>query len=214
MALNDTSSIMLARPALTVSRLRTKLSNMMWETYFGIETRGRREPRFDDAIYYAAIDYDIVFRLFKNLRLTSQDVFADIGCGKGRMICSAASFGVKKVIGIEIDPDLAAIAHKNAAAMRGKRSPIEILCCPAQEYSYTEANVLFLFNPFGRKTLETVVKKILSEHDGSADKKVVYAVPDHGHVLEKNGFDVIETYQHDNLGMDVTVYYLPAKKQG
>jgi SAM-dependent methyltransferase len=45
--------------------------------------------------------------------VTSDDVFADIGCGKGKIVVQAAQYPFKRVIGVERFDKLAAIARAN-----------------------------------------------------------------------------------------------------
>ena len=51
--------------------------------------------------------------LFKELKISMVKVFVDIGCGKGRVLIIAATFGFKNVKGIEFSPKLRAFAKKN-----------------------------------------------------------------------------------------------------
>jgi SAM-dependent methyltransferase len=47
------------------------------------------------------------------------DVFADLGCGDGRFLPAAIKRGAHFAIGIEIDPDTAALARRNTAEIPG-----------------------------------------------------------------------------------------------
>src|SRR5215469_15996860 len=56
--------------------------------------------------------------------------FIDLGCGKGRALLLASRLPFREVIGIELNPQLAAIAQRNAdhwQSLGEARSPIRIL---------------------------------------------------------------------------------------
>jgi SAM-dependent methyltransferase len=58
-------------------------------------------------------------------------VFADFGCGTGRIVHQAAKRPLKKVIGVEVIPEVAARARSLVAAQRGKYrcQDVEIVTC-------------------------------------------------------------------------------------
>ena len=58
---------------------------------------------------------DAVTDALANLRLTSQDVFADVGCGDGQILITAVRRYRCRAIGIEIVPKLADQARANVA---------------------------------------------------------------------------------------------------
>ncbi|MEM8978501.1 MAG: methyltransferase domain-containing protein [Pseudomonadota bacterium] len=79
------------------------------------------------------------------LKLTESDVFADIGCGDGRVVLQAARSGCQ-AIGIEHSADLATRAQQNA-----NKSPdaarIKILSVSAEDADLSAVTVAFLFMP-------------------------------------------------------------------
>lgn len=83
--------------------------------------------------------------------------FVDLGCGKGRALFVASTFGIQRLIGVEISPTLARIAQKNAAKWQNG-SKIEIICGDASEWAWPEENlIVFLYNPFD----STILSKVL-----------------------------------------------------
>lgn len=144
---------------------------------------------FADPIKYEPIDYILLRRILRDLRLQKDDVFIDIGCGAGRAPCVAARKRIRKAIGIEYDPSLANIAARNASSMSGRRADITILNEDAARADYSEGTVFFLYNPFGEQTLAAVVEKI-RETTITPPRlvRIAYAHPKHAHVLERSGW--------------------------
>jgi len=138
----------------------TKISNFCWETWLGVDTRGRRDVDFQDAKHYASCSYPFIRRVLTNLHLGSGDVFVDLGCGKGRVVCLAARVPIAEVIGIEIDEELCNYARANSARMRGRRAPITIENLPVQDFSYDRGNVFYMFEAFGGDTLRAVCERL------------------------------------------------------
>lgn len=119
-----------------------------------------KHARHDDNCHYATIDYWNVRRVLRFLDLKDTDVFVDIGCGMGRIVCMAARLPLRKCIGIELSESLCAIARRNASNLRGRRSPVEIRCCDAATADVVDGTVYFMFNPFGPETLGDTLENI------------------------------------------------------
>jgi SAM-dependent methyltransferase len=107
----------------------------------------------------------------------------DIGCGKGRAVLLASEYGFREVVGIELNPSLAAIAQANAelwtAAAKG-RSPIRIKQGDALDLVFPPGPcVVFLFNPFGAELMQRVASRMAAEfHGRPADLEVLYYKPE------------------------------------
>lgn len=92
--------------------------------------------------YYHWLD-----RVFRLIKLSPEDVVIDIGCGEGRVLTYLHQKNFAgKLYGIELDPDIAAIA-----AARTKHLPnIEILCANVMDCPeiLRQGTIFYLFNPF------------------------------------------------------------------
>jgi SAM-dependent methyltransferase len=136
-----------------------------YEHRLSIETSGYEVPRksltfFGDEFSYGAMDYAGIKKVIAFLQLSEDDIFVDIGCGKGRIILYAAIQKIKKVIGIEYEKNLVDIARKNVASCKALKTEIEVIQADAATFSITEGTVFFLNNPFGHKTLLKVLDNI------------------------------------------------------
>src|SRR5688572_21174130 len=78
---------------------------------------------------YGGSQPSIVRAVLARLPVREQYAFVDLGCGKGRPLAVASEFPFRRIVGIEIAPELAAVARSNAAILASRhpdRRPIEI----------------------------------------------------------------------------------------
>jgi len=131
----------------------------------GIETTTCYFPKghatlYNDEFHYAAVEYRTLEKIINYLELKEDDVFVDFGCGKGRIIIFAATKKIKKAVGIEYDKALADIAKNNIASLKLRGSNIEVIHSDAATFDPKEGTVFFMNNPFGWKTLLSVLDNI------------------------------------------------------
>jgi SAM-dependent methyltransferase len=94
-----------------------------------------------------------------------QFTFIDIGSGKGRALLLASEFGFRRIIGIELLPELDRIARDNVSAFKSAGSPaqIELFCEDATTFDFpAEPTVIFLFNPLREAVLRTFLQNVES----------------------------------------------------
>jgi SAM-dependent methyltransferase len=163
--------------------LGTRLSNLYWERRLGISSRGTEPVAHPDSVHYATLSYPVLWPILDHLALGPSDVFVDIGSGKGRVLCCAARYRVSQVVGVDLSEPLCAAARENARRMRGRRAPIAVHTATADALDYSDATVLFLFNPFGAATLAPLLERIGREASGSL--RIAYPQPTHADVFER-----------------------------
>jgi len=173
--------------------MRDKRSRLI-DAYLGINTISipvltGRNARFPDSVHYEAPDYVRLWLTIRHLVLRSEDVVYEVGCGMGRVLCIFARRRVRRVIGIEICPELAKIASQNASRVRGSKSPVEVRVADAADTSYDEGTIYFFFNPFGAETLACVLEQIRESLVLKPRAvRIVYMHPIHEAVLEQTGW--------------------------
>jgi len=98
------------------------------------------------------------------------------------------------VIGIEISPELSEMAEKNVRTLRGRKAPVEIKNLDAALADFSEGNIFYMNNPFGEKTLRSVLGKIELSHKKSKNPTtVIYVNPIFSKVFEDfPGFNKIK----------------------
>lgn len=116
--------------------------------------------RFGDAYVNGPVSYWILRSYLDCKKLGPKEVFYDIGCGHGRVLCVVARHRIAKCIGIELSTEFAEKARSNAAALRGRVSPIEVRVGDAVEMDYTDGTTFYFGDPFGADTMRAVLKRI------------------------------------------------------
>ncbi len=119
----------------------------------------------------------------------------DFGSGKGRVLLAALHFEIGKVIGVECDSQLCAIAQRNLSRYAGRRrvgKPLswEVVHSDVLDFSIpSETNLFFLYNPFCGPVLEAVAERIRQScADSSRRRFIVYVNPVHEEVFRRLGF--------------------------
>lgn len=142
---------------------------------------------------YEATSSRSLRRMIKALHahLFEDFVFIDIGCGKGRMLLTAATLPFKRIIGIEISPNLCRIANQNIATMaktNPTHAPIDVVCQDALTYSLPDENcVIYMFNPMSLEMMSELCKNIdtwLLKHDRLL--YIIYYNPVHHYMFENS----------------------------
>ena len=158
------------------------------EKKYGIDTAGIQyiidTSHAQDAGYYEPTPYSRLESLLSKLVLTPDDVFIDIGCGKGRVVCCMATRPIRKVIGIEMIPDLADIAKQNAIT-HPNQTPIEIIQGDAASIDMSEGTIYYMYNPFGKQTMSHVLANIYhSLQTNPRPIRIVYVYPRHASSID------------------------------
>jgi SAM-dependent methyltransferase len=120
----------------------------------------------------------------------ADSTFIDLGCGKGGPLAVAALKGFRRVVGVEMNGELAEVARANAEVLKA-RTPgtgtIEVVEGDATTYPLPpEPTLLYLYNPFGSGSMRVVAESVttsLREHPRVFF--VLYLNPWHRHVWEE-----------------------------
>ena len=123
--------------------------------------------------------------------------FVDIGAGKGRALLVAAQNPFHEVVGIELNPTLAAIARQNIAKTELSPellAPIRLLEADALATPLPETpTLLFLFHPFeapGMRRLLRAIHAQFAARPGQLD--ILYVNAEHAAVLDRDpGFRLL-----------------------
>lgn len=145
-----------------------RIENRWRDWRLGIATCGTAPAESLDHVYYATVSYSCTEPVLQKLVLRETDTFVDVGCGKGRVVCLAAMKNVGQVVGIEYSRTLVNIARQNIDRLRGRKSAVKIISERAESADYSEATVLYFFNPFEPSLLESVLLKIRSDRQRRA----------------------------------------------
>jgi SAM-dependent methyltransferase len=133
-------------------------------------------PNDEHVTAYYGVAPSILRSLIDHWRATvpphpiSSYTFIDVGAGKGRGVLVASEYRFRKVVGIELNPQLAAIARSNLAhwirthtadPTADPIATIDVLEQDALEFDLPATpTLLFLFHPFEAPVLEQFVERI------------------------------------------------------
>lgn len=139
----------LFRVALRPRRMGQILNNFFLDVkyagaYLGIPlSNENKEEGFTNT---TSTEYYVLNELFSKLSMTNDDVIVDVGCGSGRVLgWLTAKYPQNKVLGVEIDPNVAASTRK-----RMRPYPqVEIVSGSALDRDIVKKGTIFyLFHPF------------------------------------------------------------------
>lgn len=133
--------------------------------------------------------------------------FIDLGSGKGRTLLMAADYPFRRVIGVELLPELHRAAVENLQRYKSgsqKCFAIEAMCADATEYVFPdESIVLYLFNPLPEAGLRRVLANVeASLRANPREAFVVYHNPLLEHVLNGSAVwnEIFGTHQFTLYG--------------
>jgi predicted RNA methylase len=137
----------------------------------GLDTSGAvhlHDYLLDDRVHYVPSAWHVLPRALRHVGVSDRDTFVDFGCGKGRVVHQAARRPFRRVIGVEISPELAESARTALAARAGQHRcrNVEIVVADVAQFRVPDdLTIGYLFRPFGEKTLETVLRGIVESLD-------------------------------------------------
>jgi SAM-dependent methyltransferase len=166
-----------------------------------VDSLGTNSGNKAHARRYQASKSRALLKLFRMLALPSDNVFVDMGCGKGRVLLLASQYGFRRVVGIEFSAPLCRKAEENIAAYF-KRNPlntiIEVIEKDITLYEFKEdESVFFLYNPFDSvvlgQTLDNLGKSVSA---APREIRLIYNFPEeHKTVHEHWLFPTYKRYE-------------------
>jgi Histone methylation protein DOT1 len=174
--------------------------NTTWSNV-GLKTRVREifsgEP-------YQPIEADQFHEMMAAVGVESSNfTFIDMGSGKGRALLLASDYPFRRIVGVEILPELHAIAEDNFRRYKSDKQKcfrLESWCGDARAFEFpSEPTLLYLFNPFFEPVLRDVLAKLeKSLQDHPRKFVVLYANPISEHIVSGAAFltKVAGTHQY------------------
>ena len=159
----------LARGLLRASQVRDGFADRLFDR--GLDTTTNVQlpvHAVEDRIPYVASSWHVVPRALRYLGVSERDTFVDFGCGKGRVVHLAAKWPFGRVIGVEVSPELAAMARRVLAARSRQHRcrDVEVVVSDVRHYRVPDdVTIGYFFRPFGDETLEAVLRRIIESID-------------------------------------------------
>lgn len=170
-----------------------------FDQLYGVETSGAEqvaELRVDPIIArhmspYAGSQPSIIRQAIATLPDLSECSFIDLGCGKGRPLVVASEFPFRRVVGVELAPDLVSTARANAATVHERfpeRPAIEIVEDNAARFRWPDGRlVLFCYHSFDADLVGELVVSLERALAGSVEHLfVIYYNPVWGALFDRS----------------------------
>jgi SAM-dependent methyltransferase len=175
------------RLTLAAARLWSKTTSRLGDAIFehGVETTGHAHEIahfHPDRVWYQASGWSYLRRALPRSEVSAEDVFLDIGSGKGRVLLQAARrYRFRRIIGVEISEELNVIARNNLERRRGRLAgrQVEIETGDAATYEIPDdVTVAYLFYPFVGDTFRKVMARLVESLERNPRRfRLIYALP-------------------------------------
>jgi SAM-dependent methyltransferase len=150
----------------------------------GLDTSGHTfVPEHDhaDRLHYLPSAWHVLPRALRYLGVSDSDTFIDFGCGKGRVVHQAAKRPFRRVIGVEISPDLAEVARAGLEARRHQHrcQDVEIVVSDAAKYPVPDdLTIGYFFRPFEGEAFDVLLRGIIDSIDRHPRRvRLIYVFP-------------------------------------
>ena len=164
-------------------RVDTTSANVSWRARFiGLLNSSYQPieaPLFHDMLRALGIDH-------------RQFTFIDIGSGKGRPLLMAAEYPFRRILGIELLPELHAIAQENVRRFPEEKkrcNQIEAVQGDASEFVFPlEPLVVFMFHPLPESGFRQVITNLKNSITGAPRSVwLIYANPLYESIVSDSG---------------------------
>lgn len=144
-----------------------------------------------DSIENHPTSFRSLFKAFKHIPLQHNAIsLLDIGSGSGRVLNFGMLQHFKEVAGVELDDRAIKMALSNCLQLKklGYQTPFSIQNCDAIHCNIPGGvNTIYLYNPFGEKTLKDVVSNIINYSRKSRQVVfIIYTWPEFREVLDRH----------------------------
>ncbi len=166
--------LMMGGLPMRLRSLRRRFARLLYDRRYGVSTAdfadladfGLDHP---ERVYYSPAHWGTLRRALPARDVAGDDVFLDLGAGKGRMVLEAASaYTFKRVIGVELSAELTEVARANlsGARLRLRAGEVEFVRSDVLDYRIPDdVSVVFLNNPFRGETFAAAMGGLLDSVD-------------------------------------------------
>jgi SAM-dependent methyltransferase len=145
----------------------------------------------EERVEYTPSGWLDVRRALRGERITGDDVFVDLGSGKGRAVLEAARLPFKRVIGVEIAPELTEVARANVATLDGQMrcGGVDLVTADVTAYRLPDdVTLVYIYNAFSGAVFQQVVDELIASVDRCPRRlRLLYRAPREHDVLVRSG---------------------------
>jgi SAM-dependent methyltransferase len=195
-------------------RRRSRFGDIDYDCDHAVDTTWARLPVsvrlrevFSERLYQPTVEEEFA-EIMQHLASVDFETFTfiDLGSGKGRALLLASMYPFAHIVGVEVQPELDAIARQNIDRFSepGQQCRrIQSLCADARDYDFPLTDiVLYLFNPFPDYVLREVLTRLVdSARRVPRSIFVLYNAP-----FEKHEFELIPELRLDYTTSQYQVY--------
>lgn len=180
-------------------RLRRLVRGVWFDWSLGVETtrKATTPNHVGDCHGYEPADVWQLRKLLPPHEVGADDVFVDVGAGKGRVLLFVARYySCRQVIGVEISPELAAFARANVRALAADElARVSVVEADAASWAVPDdATVLHLFNPFQGETFRAfLAAAVKSQRQRPRLLRLLYTHGNRHDDVLAAGFEVVRT---------------------
>jgi SAM-dependent methyltransferase len=131
-----------------------------------MESLGLEHP---ERVNYSASPWWTLRWLLPRWEVRPSDVFLEYGCGKGRVVLDAARrYRFERVVGVEIAPELTAIARALVEHERSRLRCHDVTIVTADATAFTvpdDVTHVYFYNPFGGTIFARVTENLVESLD-------------------------------------------------
>lgn len=116
---------------------------------------------------HGPVGWTTLWRIFRHLAPTADDVLYDVGSGNGRPLLVAGRFGFQRLVGIELSTRMHREALANLARCRMPPTcPVELINGDALSQPIPEGtSIVFFANPFDGEIFDRFIAHLLDDLD-------------------------------------------------
>lgn len=196
------------------------------EKKYGISTTGADELNhlraqgidITHATIYMPASYDLLLDVFATTAIKNTNHFLDIGCGKGRVLCVAATLGVQKLSGIDLSKKFCEIAGTNLEKIKAQGYIFEWRLYNNDAFYFAiehDIDCIFLFNPFDEVVMSAVIENIENSlQEFPRRLTIIYLNPIQKQLFLQAGFKVTYRTKKLNYLEAIVLQKSPGTSQG
>jgi SAM-dependent methyltransferase len=156
----------------------------------GVHTDGR--------IPYVPSSWRNLPSALRHIPISDDDVFLDLGSGKGRVVLQAAERPFKRVVGVELSSELHAIATANLDAVRARLrcQDVELIEADITDYRVPDdVTIVYAYNPVRGDLFEAAMNALIASYDRNPRQMhLLYRYPrEHDLVAASGRFQLLQT---------------------
>jgi len=191
------------RLRVAVSRTRGFIGANVFDRRQGIDTSrivdlATDGVHTDGRIPYVPSSWRNLPSALRHIPISDDDVFLDLGSGKGRVVLQAAKRPFKRVIGVELSEELHAVAVANLEAVRPSLACADVELIQADITAYPipdDVTVVYAYNPVRGALFEATMNQLIASYDRRPrPMHLLYRYPrEHDLVAASGRFDLLQT---------------------